>query len=102
MTTERPQTVIADTIEQSLLYRIYYIIIVFIRSEHDMKDSCCFIDDYCSVITLSCTLWLVCQQLVLQRWVGLLQLNMILVTYATQQKLARMPAWFSFVNNIRF
>ena len=54
-----------------------------------MKDSCCFIDDYYSVIILSCVLRLVCPEFILKYWE--LQLNMILVTYVTQQKLSRMP-----------
>jgi len=40
-----------------------------------MKDSCCFIDDYCAMTILSCGLWLVCLQFVLKCWV--LQLNMM-------------------------
>jgi len=52
-----------------------------------MKD--CFVDDYCLVIILSCTLWLVSPEFILKYWI--LLLNMVLMTCNTQQKLSRLP-----------
>ena len=55
-----------------------------------MKDSCCFIEDYCSVIILSCTLLLVCPEFVLKCCHIAAEDGLLLMTRVTQQKLSRM------------
>jgi len=66
-----------------------------------MKDSCCFIDDYCCSDNI--VLRTVAGLPIRFEMLGILQLTMMLMTYITQLKRSRMPCMLlSFVNNIRF